>query len=331
MQTPETLVPRIGDVLVEQKLLTNEQLKNALLIQSQERAKGNSILIGQILVEHGYISQEVLSQTLLHQIILLHTALREANATLEQRVKDRTAELELAYARLSELATLKSNFLANISHELRTPLTHIKGYVTLLLENDIETFTPDQQYALMTINKASERLTRLIEDLILFSTADRNSLQINNDKFNIGTMIDSLTELQQSQAQAKNISLLYEHPDEQVIVNSDLQKVRWVINQLVDNAIKFTGQFGKVTIKITPLQNNTVRISVTDTGLGIPKERIEEMFEPFHQLDESTTRHHGGTGLGLSLARKILDALGSTIEVSSVLGQGSTFSFLLQQ
>jgi len=331
MQTPETLVPRIGDVLVEQKLLTLEQLKKALLIQSQERAKGNSILIGQILVEHGYISQEVLSQTLLHQIILLHTALREANATLEQRVKDRTAELELAYAKLSELATLKSNFLANISHELRTPLTHIKGYVTLLLENDIETFTPDQQYALMTINKASERLTRLIEDLILFSTADRNSLQINNDKFNIVAMIESLIELQQSQAQAKNISLLYEHPDGQVIVNSDLQKVRWVINQLVDNAIKFTSQFGKVTVKITSEQNNTVRITVTDTGLGIPKERIEEIFEPFHQLDESTTRHHGGTGLGLSLARKILAALGSNIEVSSTLGQGSTFSFLLQQ
>ncbi len=331
MQTPETLVPRIGEVLVEQKLLTNEQLKDALLIQSQERAKGNSILIGQILVEHGYISQEVLSQTLLHQILQLHTALREANATLEQRVKDRTAELELAYARLSELATLKSNFLANISHELRTPLTHIKGYVTLLVENDFDTFKPDQQYALLTINKASERLTRLIEDLILFSTADRNSLQINNDKFNVVSMIDSVIELQQSQAQAKNISLLYDHPDGQVIVNSDLQKVRWVINQLVDNAIKFTAQFGKVTIRITPQQNNTVRISVIDTGLGIPEDRIEEIFEPFHQLDESTTRHQGGTGLGLSLARKIIEALGSRIEVSSALGQGSTFSFLLQQ
>jgi signal transduction histidine kinase len=331
MQTPETLVPRIGEVLVEQKLLTNEQLKDALLIQSQERAKGNPVLIGQVLVEYGYISQEVLSQTLLHQILQLHTALREANATLEQRVKDRTAELELAYARLSELATLKSNFISNISHELRTPLTHIKGYVALLLENDFDMFTPDQQYALTTINKASERLTRLIEDLILFSTADRNSLQINNEKFNIVTMIDSIIELQQTQSQTKNISLLFDHPDEQVIVSSDMQKVRWVINQLVDNAIKFTTRFGKVTIKINPLQNNKIKISVMDTGLGIPEERMEEIFEPFHQLDESTTRQQGGTGLGLSLARKILFALGSNIEVASTVGQGSTFSFLLQQ
>jgi len=331
MQTPETLVPRIGEVLVEQKLLTNEQLKNALQIQSLERAKGNSVLLGQILVEHGYISQEVLSQTLLHQIIQLHNALREANATLEQRVKDRTAELELAYAKLSELATLKSNFLANISHELRTPLTHIKGYVTLLLENDIETFSPDQQYALTTINKATERLTRLIEDLILFSTADRNSLQVNKDKFDIDLVVDSVTELQRSQAQTKKISLFVNHPEGQVIVNSDMQKVRWVINQLVDNAIKFTAQFGKVTINVTPAQNNAIRISVIDTGPGIPKERIDEIFEPFHQLDESSTRHYGGTGLGLSLARKIIEALGSKIEVSSELGHGSAFSFVLQQ
>lgn len=331
MQTPETLVPRIGEVLVEQKLLTNDQLKDALQIQSLERAKGNSVLLGQILVEHGYISQEVLSQTLLHQIIQLHNALREANATLEQRVKDRTAELELAYAKLSELATLKSNFLANISHELRTPLTHIKGYVTLLLENDIETFSPDQQYALTTINKATERLTRLIEDLILFSTADRNSLQVNKDKFDIDLVVDSVTELQRSQAQTKKISLFVNHPEGQVIVNSDMQKVRWVINQLVDNAIKFTAQFGKVTINVTPAQNNAIRISVIDTGPGIPKERIDEIFEPFHQLDESSTRHYGGTGLGLSLARKIIDALGSKIEVSSELGHGSAFSFVLQQ
>jgi len=331
MQTPETLVPRIGEVLVEQKLLTNDQLKDALQIQSLERAKGNSVLLGQILVEHGYISQEVLSQTLLHQIIQLHNALREANATLEQRVKDRTAELELAYAKLSELATLKSNFLANISHELRTPLTHIKGYVTLLLENDIETFSPDQQYALTTINKATERLTRLIEDLILFSTADRNSLQVNKDKFDIDLVVDSVTELQRSQAQTKKISLFVNHPEGQVIVNSDMQKVRWVINQLVDNAIKFTAQFGKVTINVTPAQNNAIRISVIDTGPGIPKERIDEIFEPFHQLDESSTRHYGGTGLGLSLARKIIEALGSKIEVSSELGHGSAFSFVLQQ
>ena len=145
--TPEVLVPRIGDVLVEQNLLTTENLNLALHIQAEERAKGNSALIGQILVDHRFISQDILSQAVTQQILQLHNALRQANATLEQRVKDRTRELEIAYEKLSELATLKANFISNISHELRTPLTHIKGYINLLLENDLESFQPDQQYA----------------------------------------------------------------------------------------------------------------------------------------------------------------------------------------
>ena len=331
MQTPESLVPRLGEVLIEQKLLTTAQLNEALQLQSRERAKGNATLIGQILVENGFISQEILSQTLLHQIMQLHSALREANATLEQRVKERTAELEQAYARLSELATLKSNFLSNISHELRTPLTHIKGYVTLLLENDFGQFTADQQYALSTINKASERLNRLIEDLILFSTADRNSLQITIEEFNLAPTIDLIIENQSLQAKTKNITLVFEHPVEKMIVKSDRQKVRWVINQLVDNAIKFTSKSGNVKIELAPFQENNIKVSVIDTGLGISRDKLEEIFEPFHQLDESTTRQQGGTGLGLSLAKKIVEALGSRIEVESTPGKGSTFSFLLQR
>ena len=331
MQTPESLVPRLGEVLIEQKLLTTAQLNEALQLQSRERAKGNVTLIGQILVENGFISQEILSQTLLHQIMQLHSALREANATLEQRVKERTAELEQAYARLSELATLKSNFLSNISHELRTPLTHIKGYVTLLIENDFGQFTADQQYALSTINKASERLNRLIEDLILFSTADRNSLQITIEEFNLVPTIDLVIDNQSLQAKTKGITLIFDHAEQKIMVRSDRQKVRWVINQLVDNAIKFTSKSGNVRIELAPYQENKIKVSVIDTGLGISKDKLEEIFEPFHQLDESTTRQQGGTGLGLSLAKKIVEALGSRIEVQSTLGKGSTFSFLLQR
>src|SRR5512133_2223256 len=116
--TPEILVPRIGDALVEQHLLTPEQLANALQIQTQERARGNAMLIGQVLVENGFISQEHLNQAITQQILQLQGALQQANVTLEQRVKDRTRELEIAYEKLSELATLKANFVSNISHEL---------------------------------------------------------------------------------------------------------------------------------------------------------------------------------------------------------------------
>jgi len=328
--TPEVLVPRIGDVLVEQSLLTTEKLNLALRIQAEERIKGNSALIGQILVEHGFITQDILTQAVTQQILQLHNALRQANATLEQRVKDRTRELEIAYSKLSELATLKANFISNISHELRTPLTHIKGYINLLLENDLESFQPDQQYALQVIEKASERLSRLIEDLILFSTSETSSLQITKECFDIVQLGQKVLEQNQVGAKAKNILLLMDIPETNYIVQSDQQKIHWVINQLVENAIKFTAPGGKISLDIHSLENN-VQVSVRDSGMGIPSDRLEEVFEPFHQLDESTTRQQGGTGLGLSLARKIIEALGSSLNVTSSLGHGSTFTFLLKE
>lgn len=327
--TPEVLVPRIGDTLLEQKLLTKEQLNEALSIQEQERSRGNAALIGQILVEHGYISQEILNNVVTQQIFQLHNALQQANATLEARVKDRTRELEIAYQKLSELTTLKANFVSNISHELRTPLTHIKGYISLLVAGGLDGFAPDQQYAIKTIEKASEKLSRLIEDLILFSTSETNSLQVNNEFFNIVKTVRGVIEQRTSLAQGKSISLQLRSEKEIVLVNSDPKKVQWVINHLVENAIKFTGTGGEVTLTIGE-QEAGILVSVQDTGMGIPPEKLEEIFEPFHQLDESSTRHHGGTGLGLSLARKIVESLGSSLNVTSSVGHGSTFSFILQ-
>ncbi len=328
--TPEVLVPRIGDVLVEQHLLTIKDLNRALEIQKDEREKGKQALIGQVLVEHGFITQEVLTQAVTQQIFQLHDALRQANATLEQRVKDRTRELELAYEKLSELATLKANFISNISHELRTPLTHIKGYINLLLEGDLEVFQADQQYAMQVIQKATERLSRLIEDLILYSTSETSSLQVTSEDFNVIEVGSKVVEQNRTPANAKQITLNLETFEETIFVNSDKEKVYWVINQLVDNAIKYTSPGGNIVIRIKP-DNDRIRLEISDSGMGIPLEKIEEIFEPFHQLDESTTRLQGGTGLGLSLARKIVEALDSSLSVTSSLGHGSTFSFLLKR
>ena len=328
--TPEVLVPRIGDALVEQNLLTPAQLASALQIQTRERARGNSMLIGQVLVEHGFISQEHLNQAITQQILQLQGALQQANVTLEQRVKDRTLELEIAYQKLSELATLKANFVSNISHELRTPLTHIKGYINLLIEGDFESLQSDQQYALRVIEKASDKLSRLIEDLILFSTTETSTLQVNKEVFDLVSLTNRVIEQNKGNAEAKNISLSLDSQLVRVDVTSDSLKVGWVINQLVDNALKYTSPDGKVVIKIRT-ERQKAEISVIDTGLGIPSDKIGEIFEPFHQLDASSTRQQGGTGLGLSLAKKIVEALGSNLNVSSSIGKGSVFKFLLQQ
>ena len=328
--TPEVLVPRIGDALVEQNLLTPAQLANALQIQTRERARGNSLLIGQVLVEHGFISQEHLNQAITQQILQLQGALQQANVTLEQRVKDRTLELEIAYQKLSELATLKANFVSNISHELRTPLTHIKGYINLLIEGDFDSLQSDQQYALRVIERASEKLSRLIEDLILFSTSETSTLQVNKDVFDLVSLTNEIIDQNKGNAEAKKISLNLDSQLVSVNVTSDSLKVGWVINHLVDNALKYTSAGGKVVIRIRT-EGQKAEISVIDTGLGIPSDKIGEIFEPFHQLDASSTRQQGGTGLGLSLAKKIVEALGSSLNVSSSVGKGSVFKFLLQQ
>lgn len=328
--TPEVLVPRIGDALVEQKLLTSEQLAKALQIQAQERTKGNTRLIGQVLVEYGFISQEQLNQAVTQQIFQLHEALQQANVTLEQRVKDRTRELEIAYQKLSELSTLKANFVSNISHELRTPLTHIKGYCNLLIEGDFDSLQSDQQFALRVIERASEKLSRLIEDLILFSTSETSTIQINKEVFDLVTLANHVIDQNKGNADAKKINLILDAQFKVVHVVSDSSKVTWVINQLVDNALKYTSQGGKVVVEIRSV-NQKVEVSIIDTGLGIPADKIGEVFEPFHQLDASSTRQQGGTGLGLSLAKKIIIALGSNLTVSSTLGKGSVFKFHLQQ
>jgi len=260
----------------------------------------------------------------------LHDALQIANATLEQRVKDRTRELEIAYQKLSELSTIKANFVSNISHELRTPLTHIKGYLSLLLEGDIESLESDQQHALRVIEKAAEKLSRLIEDLILFSTSETSSIQINKEKFDLVSLTNKVIEQNKTNAETKKIRLSLNTQLELVEVNSDSSKVSWVINQLVDNALKYTSPGGRVVIKIQQ-EVQKVEIAVMDTGLGIPSDKIGEIFDPFHQLDASSTRQQGGTGLGLSLAKKIVETLGSSLIVSSSLGKGSVFKFHLQQ
>jgi len=327
--TPEALVPRIGDALLQQQLLTKEQLSEALHLQAEERAKGNIVLIGQILVDHGYITQETLNNVVTQQIFQLHSALKDANATLEERVKERTRELEIAYQKLSELAALKANFVSNISHELRTPLTHIKGYVSLLIEGDLESFAPDQQHALKTIERATEKLSRLIEDLILLSTSETNTLRVSKELFNLTEVAQTVAAQWETRAQEKHIALHMQTENKAVFANSDPRKVQWVINHLVENALKFTNPGGEVFLAITE-QETGARVSVRDTGVGIPEVKLEEIFESFHQLDGSSTRHYGGTGLGLSLARKIVESLGSSIEVTSSVGHGSTFSFTLR-
>lgn len=334
--TPEILVPRIGDVLVEKGVITQAQLEEGARQQKLLREQGQPLPFGQVLVSMGLISRKTLEEAITEQIVQLHAALREANdqlrqanEQLEQRVQQRTQELERALAKLAELNRLKANFVANISHELRTPLTHIKGYLDLLSAGDLGPINEEQQQALAVMNRSSERLERLIEDLILFSTADKGEITLNKHTFNLTNLCRAAVARSNSRASAKEIQLEMTNPVESVIVNADEEKIAWVILQLLDNAIKFTEKGGKVTLSVG-ISSGCAHLAVEDTGIGIPAERMGELFESFHQLDSSSTRRFGGTGLGLALVKKIVEAHQSTIHVSSTVGKGSKFEFLLQ-
>jgi signal transduction histidine kinase len=327
--TPEMLVPRLGDYLVEKGLIAQDDLMAALQYQRKRLQQGEGAqLIGQILIDMGFISRTSLDAAVTEQILQLRAALEENNRELENRVRQRTSELQQALDKLSELNQLKANFVANISHELRTPMTHIKGYLELLSSGDLGLPSGEQQRALKTMSKATERLEKLIEDLILFSTSEHNNINLRVHHFNLAMLCEEIAHHNEANAREHKVEISLQAAPNLPMVYADMEKISWVIQQLVDNAIKFIQGPGEVRIELSTADHQ-VRCTIMDNGIGIPQDRLQEIFEPFHQLDSSSTRRYGGTGLGLSLAKKIIEAHGSSIEVQSAPGEGSTFSFLL--
>ncbi len=326
--TPETelLVPRIGDYLLDQGLITEEQLIAALDRQKSLAAQGEHKLLGQILIELGSTDNESLDRAINLQILQLHTALKEANETLEERVEERTAELKMALERLTEINQIKANLISNVSHELRTPLAHIKGYLELVMDEELGDLTEAQKNAITVMQRSTSRLERLIEDLIEFSTASREGIHLRLQPCSVKDLSADVIQASQVKAESAGITLDNLINEQIPAVRADPERLEWVLLQLIDNAIKFSPNGGHVTVDVK-YDQNFVTIYIQDTGVGIPPDRIDEIFIPFHQLDGSPTRQYGGTGLGLSLVKLVLDAHGSELQVESVPNEGSTFSF----
>jgi signal transduction histidine kinase len=321
---PEILVPRMGETMIEKGLLSEEQLQEALDYQKARSQTGGAILIGQALLELGFTSRETLDEVITAQILQLQQALGDSNRRLEHRVRTRTKDLQDALDRLAELNRLKSNFIANISHELRTPLTHLKGYLDLLAAEVLGPLSPQQTNALKILLRSESKLERLIEDLILFSLASRGEMTLSLDMVPIFELVRAAVVGSKQKASAKGISLEINVPEGLPELKIDHEKISWVLTQLLDNAIKFTPEGGSVWVKSWH-ESGIVHLTVEDTGIGIPPDRVGEVFESFHQLDGSATRRFGGTGMGLTLVSRIIDAHHARIQVESQVNKGSVF------
>ncbi|MFH1740564.1 MAG: ATP-binding protein, partial [bacterium] len=225
----------------------------------------------------------------------------------------------------------KSDFLANMSHELRTPLNSIIGFSNILLKNKKGNLKEQDISFLERVLYNGKHLLELINDILDLSKVEAGRVQIEMDQVDLVTVIRETVAQFEGQVQARNIDLLTEIPNSLATIESDPGKIKQMLINLIGNALKFTEK-GYVTVRVVcdPNTNQPSRIDVIDTGIGIPKEKLSEIFDAFRQADSAITRKYGGTGLGLSISRSFCQMLGYDLTVDSEIGKGSIFSIVLR-
>ncbi len=265
-----------------------------------------------------------------------------ARETLEQRVADRTAELEseievrqqaehrlLEAKEAAEAANrAKSEFLANMSHEVRTPLNGVMGMTDLVLETEL---TPEQRDFLDTVKMSADSLLTVINDILDFSKIEAGRIELEYIDLNLRDCLEATLRTVALRADEKGLELLCEvAPDVPEIIKGDSSRLRQVIVNLVGNAIKFTNE-GEVSLRVKTDgregQDLKLHFTVSDTGIGIPSEKQKVIFDPFTQADASTTRRYGGTGLGLTISNRLVGMMGGKIWIESQVGKGTEFHF----
>jgi signal transduction histidine kinase/DNA-binding response OmpR family regulator/HPt (histidine-containing phosphotransfer) domain-containing protein len=288
--------------------------------------------LSQVLHESGHRLQEYQSRVEADAL-----ALKASNDHLEARVEARTRELAASREEALMAARAKAAFLATMSHEIRTPLNGVVGMSTLLAETNLNA---EQRDYLETVRISSDQLLAVINDILDFSKIESGKLELESEILALRNVVEEACDIAASRAREKGIELLVDLPDPAEgnlprAIKGDVTRLRQVLLNLISNAVKFTAK-GEVTIAARVLKpadehsNVLLEFRVSDTGIGIPPDRLPALFDAFTQVDASTTRKYGGTGLGLAICKRLVGLMGGEIGVQSEPGKGSVFWFTVR-
>ncbi|MDP3605315.1 MAG: response regulator, partial [Polaromonas sp.] len=267
-------------------------------------------------------------------------AIEDANEMLEQRVAQRTEELLSSREEALQAARAKASFLATMSHEIRTPLNGVVGMSTLLAETSLD---DEQVDYLQTIRLSSDQLLAVINDILDFSKIESGKLDLEAEPLSPLAAIEEACDIAAPRAREKNLELIVDVPEVTdgaapelpAAIAGDITRIRQVLINLINNAVKFTEK-GEVAVSVRRLPDAgdpklaLLEFRVSDSGIGIPADRIGSLFQAFTQVDTSTTRKYGGTGLGLAICKRLVELMGGDIGVDSEPGKGSTFWFTIR-
>ena len=279
---------------------------------------------------HGPFIQETLHGSLLALQAFLGVVgatflvLGASTAEREKSARD----LKVAHRIAAAANEAKAEFLAVMSHELRTPLNAIAGYAELLKLGVGGSLTAEQADAVSRIQRNEAHLLGLIDDVLTFARAEAGTTRVEPRPLMIKGEFDAIEPIVKPDLDRKRVQLMREPFDSQLSITADPLKLRQILLNIIGNAIKFTPTGGSITLGAGP-RNDLIALTVRDTGIGVPSEKLAQIFEPFFQVDSGTTREYSGVGLGLAIARDLARAMGGDIYFDSIVGEGSVVSILL--